>query len=740
VSDPAPTTGAPESVAEDRRRPSLRLPLAAPWWLRLGLLAGFVAVIALLYLGFSLLQRPASPLATPVAADVVPAAELDRRWGTYLSEREWGTPREAINGDGWALNWDRAIGTDYAYGDDGIAGVSDANGEFRMGWAFWDGLEDHVTERFNGYTNPGGPSGEQIIDDRVFHENGPMHAYTHLTYSYPSDQRYFTIDLETARLDSTSMTLVATVKNTTAEPRTLDVVFKGWMAAGATVDPIEDGLVLRGANSVVAIVGQDPSEWQITGVKSALDSNLRGTGLAADQGGNIGALAYRLEVPPSGQSVIRLGVSEAALAPPLSARLAGATTEEADAAATLAAQDVFDRSDSIVEARREESSGLFAGQVTDHEAVYRAALMSLMWSESYYQWDGTTSVNPAWAGLVDAHDVLLMPDKWEYPWLASWDTGFEAVAASLADPQVAEDQLRFLLSDRWEQADGHIPCGEWVMNNECPPIFAWAAARVYAASHDRAFLEEIYPGLQRNYDYWWSHNQVGDALFTGGFLGMDNLPRSPGAAQADATAWMALFARDMAGIASELRDTNTSATYWIDRGHIQQALNNSLWDEATGFYYDLNSTGGFIAQKSYSGLVPLIAGVVPPERLPSVLGALRDETQFMSVGGIRSLSAASPLYKPGTAGHGVNSNWLGPVWLPINYMLVDALDDLDPSLAADIRNRVVTNVETDWDDTSRFHEFFDGQTGVGLGADFQTGWTALVANLIHEGWPAAPTP
>jgi hypothetical protein len=71
-------------------------------------------------------------------------------------------------------------------------------------------------------------------------------------------------------------------------------------------------------------------------------------------------------------------------------------------------------------------------------------------------------------------------------------------------------------------------------------------------------------------------------------------------------------------------------------------------------------------------------------------------------------------------------------------MLVDALRDIDPSLAAQIRDRVVQNVEADWQATSRLHEFFDGDTGEGLGADQQS-WTALVANLIHESWPAAPS-
>jgi hypothetical protein len=78
--------------------------------------------------------------------------------------------------------------------------------------------------------------------------------------------------------------------------------------------------------------------------------------------------------------------------------------------------------------------------------------------------------------------------------------------------------------------------------------------------------------------------------------------------------------------------------------------------------------------------------------------------------------------------------------VPINYLLVGALIDIDPSLAADIRDRVVTTVEADWTSTGRLHEFFNGDTGEGLGADGQAGWTALVANLIAEGWPAPANP
>ena len=733
MSDSAPPI-APGQPARDARR--WTLPAAAnrsrPWWLTLGVVAGLLAIVALLTAGLTLFGPPPP---TPAQIELTPRAELDRRWGSYLSEREWGTPRESIGASGWGLLWRGATATEYRYGSDGIAGFSDADGEFNLGWAFWEGGEERVTERFDGLSATQGAAGEEITDDRIYHDNEPNHAYQRMTYRYPNESEWFSIELETARYDSTSMTMVATVTNTTAETRSLDVIFKGWLAVGDRVEPITDGLLLHGANSVVAIVGQAPSAWQISADKGALDANLRGPGLVGDAGGNIGALAYRLEIPAGAESVIRIGAAEVDLAD----QPAPTNTATAQAANVLAL------SDGIVAARRNEMAGVFAGAVSAHEPLYRQALMSMLWNESYYRWDGASEASPGYGGLIDAHDVLIMPDKWEYPWPASWDSAFQAVTASLIDPDLAQDQLRFFLSDRWQQPDGHIPCAEWVMDEECPPIFAWAAWRVYEHTHDAGFLQEVYPGLQRNYDYWLSHNQIVDGLFGGGFLGMDNLPRSNAAfAQADATAWMAFFARDMARIASELRDPDTSERYWVDRGRIQEAINTHLWDDQTGFYYDLAQDGTFVGQKagqkSYSGLIALIAGVVPPERLPAILAALRDEGQFLGPAGIRSLSAASRQYLHGAAGRGVNSNWRGPVWVPINYLLVEALADIDPSLATDIRSRVVGAVEADWTQTGRLHEFFDGDTGEGLGADNQAGWTALVANLISEGWPATGQP
>lgn len=651
--------------------------------------------------------------------------ELDARWGTYLSERQWGTPHEAVGSDGWGLDYLSAVRRDYAFGEDGIAGLTERSGTFNIGWAAWDGLQVRVAERYFGWGNPSGEHGEAIVDRRVFEENTPTSSFSRTTWTYPNSEPRYEIEMVSAKADATSGVVAATATNTSDAAGTLDLVLKGWLTDPALrADLVDDGLLLHGRDSVVAIVGEAVDSSQASDEKRALDERLREDGtLGGAASGHIGALAQRIDLGAGEVATVAFGWAEAADARAAEAR----------------ARELRERAPSVLAFRADEAAGIFSGRVTAHEELYRQALMSTLWSQSLYTWDGTSSYDPAWAGRVDAHDVLIMPDKWEFPWLATWDTGFQAVVASLIDPQLAADQLRFLFSDRWQQPDGHLPCAEWVMADECPPVFAWAAWRVFQAGAGDDFLADVYPGLVALHEYWWSSLAVEPrGLFTCGFCGMDNLPRGEGQAQADASAWMAFAARHLALIAAELGDGDAAARYAAEVDAIGAAVNANLWDEGEQFYLDRNDDGiAPIRTRSYSGLVPLIAGIVPAERIPAILDALRNEDAFLSPHGLRSTAADSVLYRPGYADErSTNSSWRGPIWLPLNYLLIGAVAEHDPGFADDLRERVVELVESDWEATGRFHEYFDAETGEGLGADAQAGWTALVANLIVEGWPA----
>jgi hypothetical protein len=187
--------------------------------------------------------------------------------------------------------------------------------------------------------------------------------------------------------------------------------------------------------------------------------------------------------------------------------------------------------------------------------------------------------------------------------------------------------------------------------------------------------------------------------------------------------------------------------------------------------------------------------LVDPQRYARLVARLLDEQEFLSPHGVRSLSAAyrngftaqvdgaamTTRYDPGestSALFGGNSNWRGPVWFPVNVLLADALRTYADGAGRDLRvelptgsgNRVPLPVVADeleqrliglfrpgpdgrrpgdprdhgdgplWQPHPTFSEYFHGDTGAGLGASHQTGWTALVAHLICTTVPAVPAP
>ena len=180
-----------------------------------------------------------------------------------------------------------------------------------------------------------------------------------------------------------------------------------------------------------------------------------------------------------------------------------------------------------------------------------------------------------------------------------------------------------------------------------------------------------------------------------------------------------------------------------------------------------------------------LLSIVGPERLTRILSTMLDDREFLSPHGLRAVAAShreqpfetviggvacSVDYEPGESTSGLfggNSNWRGPIWFPVNYLLIEALRRFaryfGPDLTvehmegqmtldevADELSRRLVSIFLD-DDAGRrpvfgdierfqtdpslhgmipFHEYFHGDTGKGLGASHQTGWTGLVADLI----------
>ena len=151
-----------------------------------------------------------------------------------------------------------------------------------------------------------------------------------------------------------------------------------------------------------------------------------------------------------------------------------------------------------------------------------------------------------------------MPDKWEYPWFAAWDLAFHTIALAVVDMAFAKQQLELLLDRRYLHPNGQLPAYEWNFSDVNPPVHAWATlvrlpargSRV-TGTGDRAFLENAFQKLMKNFGWWLNRKDADDRnIFQGGFLGLDNigvfdrsapLPGGGRIDQADGTAWMALY-------------------------------------------------------------------------------------------------------------------------------------------------------------------------------------------------------
>jgi hypothetical protein len=531
--------------------------------------------------------------------------------------------------------------------------------------------------------------------------------------------------------------------------------------------------------------------------------------------------------------------------------------------------------------------------------VARQALAGMLWSKQYYAFDADLWLaehgsdplfpdpslrNHEWQHMT-AEDIISMPDKWEYPWFAAWDLAFHTVALSIVDVAFAKEQLELLLDRRYLHPNGQLPAYEWNFSDVNPPVHAWATWFVYELDRirtgkgDRAFLEESFMKLMRNFGWWLNRKDADNRnIFQGGFLGLDNigvfdrsapLPGGGRIDQADGTAWMALYSANMFQIALELARENPvyleqAQTLLENWAWIAAATNHvgpnavGLWDEEDGFFYDVlrRPDGSSIPLKvrSLVGLMPLVAVTVIPgsarndfpelvssaaefltrhpvmtaalpgqgrqaqettgpvifalfneDRLRRILTRMLDEQEFLGPHGIRAISRYhldhpyvlnmegqdySVGYLPAESDTGMfggNSNWRGPVWVPMNLMLIRGLLNLYAyfgegftvecptgsgqqknlyQVAEDISERIVSTYRRDadghrpvnggasmlqtdpnWRDLVLFYEYYHGDNGAGIGASHQTGWSGNAgilpllfrgANIRERGWVPAP--
>ena len=137
--------------------------------------------------------------------------------------------------------------------------------------------------------------------------------------------------------------------------------------------------------------------------------------------------------------------------------------------------------------------------------------------------------NHRWKYLKN-QDILSMPDNWEYPWYAAWDTAFHCITLAVIDPYVCKAPIDSFNEGMVYGSARPIPAYEWDFSDVNPPVHAFAALQVYKTEQrlygktDIDFLKSIFQKLIINFTWWINRKDAdGNSIFEGGFLGLDNI-------------------------------------------------------------------------------------------------------------------------------------------------------------------------------------------------------------------------
>ena len=847
----------------------------------------------------------------------------ERQWGTVREDY-------SQNGDAWSyFSHDQARSRAYRWGEDGLAGISDDKQRLCLALALWNERDPILKERLFGLTNSEGNHGEDVKEYYFYVDNLPTHSYQRWLYKYPQAEfpyndlvavnrarsrheleyelvdtgifdegRYFDVEVEYAKAAPEDIMCRITVHNRSSRDARVHVLptlwFRNtWSWGGDSPKPR-----LTRAGSASPVIRAEHHELGVYYLHAAADADL----LFCENETN----AARIWGAPTASGFPKDGIGDHLLS--------GAATVNPDGEGTKAAAHVAlqvpggGQASVLVRLTREGPEALaapFAGAVEliarrraeadefyeaitpptvsdDAKAVMRQALAGMLWSKQCYFFDvdrwlrernfhplrapaqrGTR--NESWFHMFN-HDVVSMPDKWEYPWYAAWDLAFHCIPLAMVDPDFAKNQIDLMVSQEYLHPTGQMPAYEWNFGDVNPPVHAFATLFLQNLESDLGdtdvpFLREAFRKLLLNFTWWVNRKDpTGHNVFEGGFLGLDNigvfdrsaaLPTGGRLEQADGTAWMAMFSQNMLELALTLLDNDPTYKefvlsfverfFWIAAAMDPIGDNpDEMWDEEDGFFYDVlrlpDGSGTKIKVRSLVGLLPLCAStVIEPdvlerypevarragafiernrdllvniadpmvpgvhgrrllslvneEKLRRILARMLDEERFLGPHGIRSISRwhldhpysfyaggveHRVQYEPAESTSGMfggNSNWRGPVWFPINVMLIRALithyryygDDLTVEcptgsgtmmtlfeVAQELTRRLTATFlrgpdgrrpvygatrlfqeDPHWRDLILFYEYFHGDNGAGLGASHQTGWTGLVARLIQ---------
>jgi hypothetical protein len=475
-----------------------------------------------------------------------------KKWGPYLTARQWGTVREDYSEDGRAWEYtthDMARSKAWRWGEEGIGGISDDQQLLCFAPALWNKKDPIIKERFFGLSGHEGNHGEDVKELYYYLDNTPTHSYMRMLYKYPQQAYPYSWLVEENRRRSRQEPEFELIDTGIFSNNEYFDVFIEY--AKATPEDLLIRLSIHNRGQNAASLHVLPTIWFRNTWSWGYDDEQPYMTLTAKEGIHIGHKtlgSYQLYCDGNpeilftdnetnyrrlfnfkdGKHFYKDGINDYlvhghthAVNEEKNGTKAAANYEmtiEGGGSRTIRLRLVkgdiekpFENFDKIFSTREREADTFYhtlqPHLKEDERLIQRQAFAGLLWNKQFYyyyvdQWlkgdpgqppppeKRLNGRNTEWKHLNN-EDIISMPDKWEYPWYAAWDLAFHCLPLAMVDGAFAKDQLSLLTKEWYMHPNGELPAYEWAFGDVNPPVHAWAAWRVFQIDREQNGKEDI---------------------------------------------------------------------------------------------------------------------------------------------------------------------------------------------------------------------------------------------------------
>ncbi len=463
-----------------------------------------------------------------------------KQWGSYISNRQWGTVREdySANGDAWNyITHDAARSKAYRWGEEGIGGICDDKQLLCFAVALWNKKDTIVKERMFGLSNGQGNHGEDVKELYYYLDATPTHSYMKMLYKYPqaefpyqwlidenkkrnrlqpefdlmdtgifNNDEYWDVFVEYAKASPTDILITLTVCNRSNKEANISVLPTLWFrntwiwgyddekptmkkesdkSIGIHQKVLGDyHLYVKERGEILFCDNETNNErlYNSKNISSYTKDGINDCIIGQNKNrvnnaeGTKAAVHFDVTIPQGKSQTFHLRLCK------------GSNSKPFNDFKTIFSNRIKEADTFYNEIQKNITSD-------DEKLVQRQAFAGMLWCKQFYYYDIPQWLNgdPAqpkpprqrmegrnndWLHLNN-DDIISMPDDWEYPWYAAWDLAFHCIAFSVIDAAFAKKQLLKLTHEWYMKPDGQLPAYEWNFSDVNPPVHAWAAFRVY---------------------------------------------------------------------------------------------------------------------------------------------------------------------------------------------------------------------------------------------------------------------